>query len=1199
MKIRFNIFLFALILFVFFPKKIFPQKIYLPFKQNQLWGVMDTEKNILLNPKYQHITFFEGTFAIATNQKQEKGIIDFEGNIIVEFKAYHTLDFLTDTDYIKYSFDGEVFGLLHFIQNKEDKTKYQIVEELPAKYPQINVLRRNLDVSDYNTEIIYTNKLGRIGILSLKNNGEIYTNVEFINPTFVRENRGNSALIHDFLITKKDNENFYTKTTGVYDINNKYINTINIPITSNMDFSEKNSYFIAQTPKQRYNAGIRQEEEALGHTIYDFRKKNVPTDRLYDEIIEKKGIFYMYMSENQNKKLSGIFTNGNITNLPDDLDITNLSYDTQARIYIGRDKTKVETIILNENFKIISISKNGFDEIGDFRGNLALIIKNYMGDNGKNVRKFGIINRRGVVVAPPVYRSVQFQGTKVRLYKQEKGGLCTNMIFDNLGNKIDEFEATIKLINLKGTSVEQEWEFTKRMQENNDILAQKEETRQRQAQNIALNNNPIVLPPNMVLEAPERDFQVGILSFRYDTLRKTLKNANMYHTKLTKPNEKRSCNVLISRDSNYVYLETHIEVIAKGEREIRRKGELINTQTGERLIEQTFNAYKRELEYAFLAFEKDEMALLGEKYFLDKTGKTIKKTDFIDKKTKKTEVAPFYLIRPTNLPNIKNYIVKATTDKEGNLMENTGFQGFVGNQGNIIVQPLYNQMYNFDENFLAKVEVFDSKKIDYGEVKFEKHNIKVGFIDSTGKEIVPTKYARVDYLFNKNTIKEKNRLVSNTQSSTNIIIPNQNPRMNNQIQKRDEIMGEKFLRVMQSCNRYALSDSIGNLKTPFAYNRIEAPYENLCVVEKNKLLGIINLQGKEVFSPKYQKLRNNGKNTFAVSEKNLWGLYNKNGQEIIPVKYQNIGEFQSEHTFIIEKNKYGIIDLQGNITTNPSFDRIENPVGNFAFALEKGNWGVIDIKGNWIIKPQFNQAGKIETKENIFIMQKTGLEYMIYDVSGKKISKTYRNIKPFKNGVAIAQKGINEYTLINAQGKELLKNEATEIHNFHEGLAVFKKDKLMGFLDTLGNEKIKNIFDFANDFTKGYAKVTKKGKIYFLDTKGDSLLKLPESIEIAEKENIEKHKTEKKRLAEMHKLLQKRLFFGENIVYFTHFPQHSAHCAVQLSYFMGVTSTEGTEITPVEAENIEMVAPDLFGISQNGKFGYWHKQNGWLLPLQE
>ncbi len=1209
MKNIFFILFFSI--FFIFPKNTFSQKIYLPFKQNGLWGVMDLDKNILIKPKYHHISFFENDCAIATMVGGEKrGVINFQDKIIIPFKNWGELSvlMLNDKRFFRFSRPQNQSPLTHeggakspietnvkdtlknenqeleitvtFDNAPKNKTLVGLMNEkgdtiLQQEYLAIQELRRSSIISPLNSVIIFLDKQGKYGILDVNvskyNQQEgAYTHIDFITPQLVsnfntRLNYLNNQLVDDFLFTKKYNGHYFVSTNEIFLAENRNIenqrigyNHLEIPINQ-INYAEKIEFLVAEITKSKSSNAQK--------GIYNVQKKELAVDLIYSNIEEKKGVFYLYDGEN----LRAVFYKGVLNEFPAHIGtIKNLVYDPQANRYLARTD-KGNTIFLDVNFKTISVINALFDEMSDFKGGVAMV---------RRGEKYGVINRSGVLIASTNYLRIHVQGLKIRLYKKENTEFCNNIIIDEQGNKIDEFEATLKLINLKGTLLADEWAFTRQVQQNANILAEKD------AQNnsmVVLDRNTLVpqtmpFPQNIINEAPKQNFTIGVLSFVYDSVKTTSKNFPMWHTTLTKPKEKRASYVQISRDSNYVYLQTDVEVqITRSEKEKRIKGELINTKTGERIIEHRFNAYKRMLEQTLSAFEKDELALVDNTFFLEKTGRTIRTAEYTDPKTKKTEKTAITRILHTDLPSIKQYVVKGIIEEGGHLMENSGIYGLMDKNGNFITKPLYNNIMRFDANFLAKVENFGAKIVDK---KFIKNTpTLVGYIDSTGKEIVTPKYNNVDYIINK-----KN-------NST-------------------DLKQEKYLKIGKNANLIALCDSLGMVKTSFLYQKINAPVENFCVVKKNNLFGVINTQGKEIITPKYNEILECHHGIFAVKLKGFWGFIDKTGNEILKTEYEKVGIFEDNHTFIMQKGKYGIVDKSGNITISPSFYKIETPLGNYAFARKEEKWGLIDVNnGNWVINPTYKNVistkiEKISPTTKLFkIISKDGT--FLLNEQGKKITKNYEEIYAFEFAVAIVKKGINEYNLINAQGKELLKNDVQKIEHFADGLARFEKNNLFGFLDTLGNEKIKPIFSYADNFRFEHAKVRQKNKIYYLNSKGDSLAQLPQNVEYLFDVKLENERkaTENRRIKTIQNEVKRKLFFLGNAVSTNLLKKSNknqpTYFGIFLNEFLGIYDTEGKEIMPVEAENIEMVAEDLFGILQGGKFGYWHKQNGWFLPLQE
>ena len=190
-----------------------------------------------------------------------------------------------------------------------------------------------------------------------------------------------------------------------------------------------------------------------------------------------------------------------------------------------------------------------------------------------------------------------------------------------------------------------------------------------------------------------------------------------------------------------------------------------------------------------------------------------------------------------------------------------------------------------------------------------KLNGKWGFIDKTGKEVIPFKY---DY-------------------------------------------AEEFINGLARVKlngKYGFIDKTDKEVIPFKYDDARSFRNGLMAVKLNGKWGFIDKSGKEVISFKYDEtdgIFNHGLTTVKLNGK--YGYIDKSGKEITPLKYNQIDSF-SEGLAVVEfKGKYGFIDKTGKEVIPLKYD--------WAWSFEDGKakvkaknifgketWFCIDKKGN-------------------------------------------------------------------------------------------------------------------------------------------------------------------------------------------------------------------------------------------------------------
>ncbi len=121
--------------------------------------------------------------------------------------------------------------------------------------------------------------------------------------------------------------------------------------------------------------------------------------------------------------------------------------------------------------------------------------------------------------------------------------------------------------------------------------------------------------------------------------------------------------------------------------------------------------------------------------------------------------------------------------------------------------------------------------------------------------------------------------------------------------------------IVQKDSLYGLINSKGKELTPIIYNIIQYQKNfripSFFLVEKEKLWGILSLQGQSIIPTEFQFLQYEWMHTpdfFLVQKNNLWGFINIEGKEILPLQYDHIYETSYGYT-LVKGNKLGFISF--------------------------------------------------------------------------------------------------------------------------------------------------------------------------------------------------------------------------------------------------------------------------------------------------
>jgi len=336
-----------------------------------------------------------------------------------------------------------------------------------------------------------------------------------------------------------------------------------------------------------------------------------------------------------------------------------------------------------------------------------------------------------------------------------------------------------------------------------------------------------------------------------------------------------------------------------------------------------------------------------------------------------------------------------------------------------------------------------------------------GFIDATGKEVIPVIYEDAD------------------------------------------LFKDGLARVKKD-GRYGYIDKTGKEVIPIIYYNIGSFSEGLAWIKMGDKYnpdkyGYIDKTGKEVIPPIYSYASDFEDGVAIVRKDSFYGLIDKKGNEI-SLFYNEIYPFSEGIARVVEyrgferRKIFGYIDNKGNEIVPPIYDMAEDFKEGFARVYaydEKGNgfYGFIDKTGKEVIPLIYNEAG--DFNEGLARVGKhlyrSQYAYGFVDKTGKEvIPLTYQQVGDFKEGVAWVSNG-NKRGLIDKTGNIILPLEYRQIREFSEGLAAVEEGGNFGFIDNKGNIVIPLIYDYAYDFNDGVVVVSKEGKYGLIDKTGKEI----------------------------------------------------------------------------------------------------------------
>ena len=243
--------------------------------------------------------------------------------------------------------------------------------------------------------------------------------------------------------------------------------------------------------------------------------------------------------------------------------------------------------------------------------------------------------------------------------------------------------------------------------------------------------------------------------------------------------------------------------------------------------------------------------------------------------------------------------------------------GYINNKGEIVIPPKYKRASFFSEGLAVVGKNYNS----------------IGFIDTTGKEVIPFNYD--DF--------------------------------------RAPGFSEGLAAVRKGLDGWGFIDKNGNTVIPFQYDGAESFQNGFAEVNKRVgkrafKSGFVNKEGREIAPPKYDEVKYFSEERAAVKLNGKWGYIDTEGTEIIPVKYdyaytefakgnhETVYDFKEGFAPVKLNGKFGFVDKTGNEITSIKYDNISEFSEERAAVESNGKLGFIDPSGNEIIPLIYDKA---------------------------------------------------------------------------------------------------------------------------------------------------------------------------------------------------------------------------------------------------
>lgn len=293
------------------------------------------------------------------------------------------------------------------------------------------------------------------------------------------------------------------------------------------------------------------------------------------------------------------------------------------------------------------------------------------------------------------------------------------------------------------------------------------------------------------------------------------------------------------------------------------------------------------------------------------------------------------ILEPKSFYNIGAY-------SEGMLliMEKQGIQekwGFMDSTGKVVFTKSDVDMIQQYSDGMAMTIKFQD---EFGEQRY------FGFVDKSGKEIIPAKY--LDATIFKNGL----AWVMNFEERGFI-----NKSGQFVLKFEENVFAYPFMEGLAAIHdttaKFGFIDTSGKLAIPYQYDEVQYFEDGLCPANYNGKFGYINKSGKFEISPKFDFVKAfQGDFAFAGSADSkynpVWGIINKNGSFVAQPEYENTKDFVNGIACVSKYGKWFYIDNAGNKIINKDFDFADSFVDGIAYINDGNQRGYINLDGEFV-----------------------------------------------------------------------------------------------------------------------------------------------------------------------------------------------------------------------------------------------------------
>jgi hypothetical protein len=397
--------------------------------------------------------------------------------------------------------------------------------------------------------------------------------------------------------------------------------------------------------------------------------------------------------------------------------------------------------------------------------------------------------------------------------------------------------------------------------------------------------------------------------------------------------------------------------------------------------------------------------------------------------------------------------------------EKDGKSGFIDNTGKVVVPLQFNEVFGFSEG-LAAVTV----------------GRKFGFVDASGNLVIPPSWEFAHLFHQGLAAVSDGKKYGFIDKTGKLVIPLQFAEVGNFHEGLAAVRiapSKANPRDPRAIGALGYIDIAGRMVIAPADRGLSYPpvTEGRVPFQVDHKWGAMDTSGKIVIEPQYPNELEFSLGHAVVFINGKDGLIDTDGKMAVPAIYERIGKFSDGLAAVRTDGKWGFVDTSGQIVIPAQFDRVEPFRAGYAAVIDGGKWGIIDKAGKAVIPPQFEASMTCPTAKDPSAISRPRAPQFFEGLAAVSVQ--------CKSG------------FVDIGGRMVIPATYEEVRDFSEGLAAAKSGGKWGFIDKSGQFVVHAQYDNALAFSGGLARVyieIKNGFQTSLIDKSGKLVWGPETV---------------------------------------------------------------------------------------------------------